>query len=85
MSLIYHFAATIVELLTNLGDPETAGGAFDQAHAQLRLKVGDLATQLRLGLADCAACGSKATMSNNLGEIVKVVKIIHDIPTAPSG
>ena len=61
----------------HFGQRELAGGALQQAHAQLRLQVRHPARQARLGDAERAARSGKAAALHHFGEIQHVVEVLH--------
>ncbi len=76
-------AATLVERLPDLGDPEAPGRRFEETHAQPLLQLGNPAAKLGLRLPQRPARLREATVSNNFGEAIEIVNR-WELPTQNS-
>ncbi len=68
-----------VDVLAHVGHLEAAGGAFDEAHAEIFLQRRDPAADPRLGDTQRPRGGGEATIGHDGNEEVEVIEVAHKI------
>src|SRR5690606_29063030 len=72
-----HRLRMAVNALADVGDGEAAGGALQQAHAQVVLQLADAPAQARLGNAQGAFGGGEPAVVDHHREVVQIVEVLH--------
>jgi hypothetical protein len=65
------------DIAADLGDPDAAGRALDEANNQIPLELSNPFAELRLGLADRARRGGEAAVAHHLREILQIAQVLQ--------
>src|SRR5258706_5210097 len=65
------------DIAADLGDPDAAGRALDEADAQIALELSYPFAELRFGLAGRARGGGEAAVVHHLREILQIVQVLQ--------
>jgi hypothetical protein len=65
------------DIAADLGDPDAAGRALDEADTQIPLELRHPFAELRLGLAGRARRGGEAAVAHHLREILQIVQVLQ--------